>query len=423
MIPIDVAFGNPCGRRGAGRAARSRAGYMAGQGANRSRRCAVPLPTSAAFFLGFFVAIGAFNALLYLVARDAPFGWYAASMFALVGVTLVAAGAAPPAPQLVTALSFALYAATLTGFCRSFLGMRRGRRAFDAMTIPVLLAVVVTLFVPAPSRAHPHEALADAAQAALFVVLFARGIAARADGFRPARFYLVAFVFLGLGIAINDANQRGLLLPGIDLSDAFTAGLALQALLFALALADRNRAVTALVALDGLTGIANRRSFDSALRSAWERARRAQVPLGMLMVDVDFFKRYNDGYGHQAGDEVLRRVAHAVQAAALRPDDVAARYGGEEFAIVLPLAEGDSIRAIAERVRRNVRGLAIPYPAVRSGLVTVSVGAASAVPDRSATAEALLAAADRALYRAKDEGRDRVVVSEGLASTPGPGLR
>jgi diguanylate cyclase (GGDEF)-like protein len=357
------------------------------------------------------------------VARDAPFGWYAASMFALVGVTLVAAGAGLPAPQFVTALSFALYAATLTGFCRSFLGVRPARRAFDAVTIPVLLAVVITLFVPAPSRGHTHDALSVAAQAALFAILFVRGIAARADGFRPARFYLVAFVFLGLGIAVNDANQRGLLLPGIDLSDAFTAGLALQALLFALALADRSRAVSALVALDGLTGIANRRSFDAALRSAWERARRAQTPLGMLMIDVDFFKRYNDGYGHQAGDEVLRRVAQAVQAAALRPDDVVARYGGEEFSIVLPLAESDSIGAIAERVRSNVRALAIPYPAVRAGIVTISVGAASVVPDRSATADALLAAADRALYRAKDEGRDRVVVSEGLTSLPGPGLR
>jgi diguanylate cyclase (GGDEF)-like protein len=383
----------------------------------------VPLPTSAAFFLGFFVAIGAFNALLYLVARDAPFGWYAASMFALVGVTLVAAGAGLPAPQLVTALSFALYAATLTGFCRSFLGVGRGRRTFDVLTIPVLLAVVVTLFLPPHAQTHAHDALTDGAQAALFAVLFARGIAARAAGFRPARFYLVAFAFLGLGIAINDANQGGFLLPGIDLSDAFTAGLALQALLFALALADRSRAVTALVALDGLTGIANRRSFDAALRNAWERARRARTPLGMLMVDVDFFKHYNDGYGHQAGDHVLRRVAEAVQAAALRPDDVAARYGGEEFALVLPLAENDSIRAIAERVRSNVRALAIPYPAVRSGVVTVSVGAASAVPDRSGSADALLAAADRALYRAKDEGRDRVVVSDGPTSTPGPGLR
>ncbi|HTW83559.1 MAG TPA: diguanylate cyclase [Candidatus Sulfotelmatobacter sp.] len=382
------------------------------------------LPSSAAFFLGFFVAIGAFNALLYLVARDAPFGWYAAAMFALVGVTSVAAGANFPAPELVSATSLSLYWLTLTGFCRAFLGVRRTMRGFDVLTVPVLLAAGAAPFVAAGAPPHGlRDAFGDVAQAALIVLLVARGISARAEGFRPARFYLLAFAFLAVGVAIDDTNHWGPLLHGLDLSAAFDGGLALQALLFALALADRGRAVTALVALDGLTGIPNRRSFDSVLREAWERARRAHLPLGVLMIDVDHFKRYNDGYGHQAGDEVLRRVARAVQDAALRPDDAAARYGGEEFAAVLPLADLESARAIGERVRHNVRALAIPYPAVVAGIITVSIGAASVRPTRALTPEQLLTAADRALYRAKEEGRDRVVAGDVGASTPDPGLR
>jgi len=263
-------------------------------------------------------------------------------------------------------------------------------------------------------------------QAALVLLLVARGVIARRQGFSPARFYLIAFGFAAAGILINDLNLHGVLLPHQNLTRAFDAGIALEALLFALALADRNRALSALIALDGLTGIANRRSFDGALARAWDRSRRSHSAIGVLMIDVDHFKRYNDSHGHQAGDEILRRVAGAVSAAVLRPDDVAARYGGEEFAIVLPLAEGEASRVVGERVRHNVRALAIPYPEAPSGIITVSVGVASTRPAESGVApQQLLASADQALYQAKGQGRDKVVLAplDSAPSIPEPALR
>ncbi len=267
-------------------------------------------------------------------------------------------------------------------------------------------------------------AIEELLQAAMLAVLFARGVIARRQGFEPARFYLVAFAFGMVGIVVNDLNLHGILLPHLKLGRAFDSGIAVEALLFALALADRNRALSALIALDGLTGIANRRSFDGALHRAWDRARRSDAALGVLMIDVDHFKRFNDTHGHQAGDDVLRQVAQAVSAAVLRPDDVAARYGGEEFAIVLPLAEGEAARVVGERVRHNVRALAIDYPESPEGIVTVSVGVASARPDsRGPEPQTILSSADQALYRAKREGRDQVVLAPLERSSPDPAFR
>ncbi|MBV8299697.1 MAG: GGDEF domain-containing protein [Candidatus Eremiobacteraeota bacterium] len=363
--------------------------------------------------------------------RDPPFGWYATSMFSLVGLTLVEsrtpAIAWPRAVSVAEAVCLALYYIALTGFCRSFLGSSGGRRLFDALTIPVLAANVALIFIEKLTRWNGYGYVVDEVlQAALLALLFARGYVARGQGFTPARFYLVAFVLGAVGIGINDLNVHHVLLPRLNLTRAFDAGIALEALLFALALADRNRALSALIALDGLTGIANRRSFDGALARAWDRSRRSHSAIGVLMIDVDHFKKYNDSHGHQAGDEILRRVAQAVQAAVLRPDDVAARYGGEEFAIVLPLAEGEASRVVGERVRHNVRGLAIPYPEAPTGIVTVSVGVASTRPHESGVEpKELLTSADQALYQAKREGRDRVVLAPllGARSIPDPALR
>lgn len=362
--------------------------------------------------------------------RDAPFGWYATSMFSLVGLTMAGArgddGPFPQAAQLAESVSLSLYYFALTGFCRSFLSITRWRRLLDWITVPLLLGNVAALFA---ARLHhwPFRgvyAVEEALQAALLAVLFARGVLAHRQGFGPSRFYLVAFACAAVGIVVNDLNMHGILLPHLRLGRAFDSGIAVEALLFALALADRNRALSALIALDGLTGIANRRSFDGALHRAWDRARRADAALGVLMIDVDHFKRFNDTHGHQAGDEVLRQVAQAVSAAVLRPDDVAARYGGEEFAIVLPLAEGEAARVVGERVRHNVRALAIEYLESPGGIVTVSVGVASARPDkRGPDPEMILASADQALYRAKREGRDRVCLAPLERSSPDPAFR
>jgi len=362
------------------------------------------------------------------VLRDPPFGWYATTMFSLVGLTLVEGRASvlgwPSAMRASEGISLAIYYVALTGFCRSFLGLGQWRKMLDALTLPVLVLNVAAIAAERGSAWHlPWRGVEEVLQAALLALLFARGIVARRQGFAPARFYLVAFVFVAIGIVVNDLNLHGLLLPRVNLTRAFSGGIALESLLFALALADRNRALSALVSLDGLTGIANRRTFDGALARAWDRARRTHTALGVLMIDVDHFKRFNDTHGHQAGDEILRRVAQAVQGAVLRPDDVAARYGGEEFAIVLPLAEGEAARVVGERVRHNVRALAIPYPEAPTGIVTVSVGVASARPDAGTSEGTILAAADQALYQAKHEGRDKVLLAPLERSTPHPAVR
>lgn len=163
-------------------------------------------------------------------------------------------------------------------------------------------------------------------------------------------------------------------------------------------------ALERLVMRDGLTGIANRRCFDETLRKEWEQARRTGHPLSLLLLDVDHFKRYNDSYGHPAGDECLQRVA-AMVAKQIRVYDLAARYGGEEFAVILPQQSLAGAGAVAERIRAAVEGGA---PA--EGKATVSIGAATFTGEEPASPEALLARADAALYRAKRAGRNRVVL-------------
>lgn len=164
---------------------------------------------------------------------------------------------------------------------------------------------------------------------------------------------------------------------------------------------------------DGLTGVANRRRFDHDLRVECERARRSHDSLALLLVDVDHFKRFNDRYGHVAGDACLRQIAAAIRATIRRPGDLAARYGGEEFAVLLPQTDGAGARAMAQRIVDAVAALAYPHEEAPCGFVSVSVGWATARPDLDpavvdSRGETLVATADRRLYAAKAAGRGRV---------------
>ncbi len=178
-----------------------------------------------------------------------------------------------------------------------------------------------------------------------------------------------------------------------------------------------NRTLVTLARRDGLTGLSNRRHFDELLSQEFRRARRQELPLALIMIDIDHFKKYNDSYGHPAGDETLRRVASAVESTLRRPGDHAARYGGEEMAALLPATDLDSGHLIAERIRAAVAAEAIPHGGSPMGLVTVSVGVAAVLPlQRDDMAETLLKAADQALYRAKSEGRNRVCAAPATTS-------
>lgn len=177
-------------------------------------------------------------------------------------------------------------------------------------------------------------------------------------------------------------------------------------------LQEANRALEQLTRIDGLTGVANRRHFDEVLEAEWRRALRIGLPLALVLADIDCFKRYNDAYGHQRGDDTLRRVAQALRSGLQRAPDLAARYGGEEFALLLPGLGEEEAAGLAEQLRARVVALAIPHScSTVADHVTLSAGVASAEPRRGEAPDLLVGAADGALYRAKQAGRDRVMAA------------
>jgi diguanylate cyclase (GGDEF)-like protein len=179
-------------------------------------------------------------------------------------------------------------------------------------------------------------------------------------------------------------------------------------------------ALRALILLDALTGVANRRAFDERLEMEWRRCGRAQLPVSLLLVDIDHFKLYNDHYGHPAGDDALVQAAGAMRRAAGRVQDQVARYGGEEFAILLPQLGADGAIGVARRLMHELELLNLPHAASPTGpRLTVSIGIASMVPDvapdpvppgRSMPAD-LVRMADSLLYQAKEGGRNRYMLS------------
>ena len=181
----------------------------------------------------------------------------------------------------------------------------------------------------------------------------------------------------------------------------------------------RNRDLERISALDTLTQIANRRRFDAALRQEWRRSARDEAPLSLVFCDIDYFKRFNDTYGHQAGDECLVRVAQTMEETLNRPADLAARYGGEEFIALLVDTEAEGARMLADRMRARVEGLRIEHRASSvAPYLTVSLGVATVVPRPALRAEDLVDLADRALYAAKEGGRNRVAAAEDLPPLP-----
>jgi diguanylate cyclase (GGDEF)-like protein len=167
----------------------------------------------------------------------------------------------------------------------------------------------------------------------------------------------------------------------------------------------------ALAHFDGLTGLANRRHFDDTLAGEWRRCSRSGTPLSLILIDVDHFKRYNDCYGHPAGDECLREVSACLKAGVTRSHDLVARYGGEEFACVLPETPLEGAEAKAQSLESAVRALRIrnEKSEVAYGIVTISLGVAVAMPNMDDPRAGLISCADRALYMAKDAGRGQVV--------------
>jgi len=174
-------------------------------------------------------------------------------------------------------------------------------------------------------------------------------------------------------------------------------------------LLDTNLVLQRLMNSDGLTGLSNRRHFDEYLELEWRRSLRDQNQLSLLMIDVDYFKAYNDSFGHLEGDEALRKVAAAIRDASARPSDLPARYGGEEFVLVLPNTSPGGARLVAEKLRQTVAGLKIPhiFPTEGSSL-TISIGLSTMTPQSGSDCRQLISAADKGLYLAKNNGRNQV---------------
>ncbi|SDT47946.1 PleD family two-component system response regulator [Pseudomonas sp. R4-83] len=174
-------------------------------------------------------------------------------------------------------------------------------------------------------------------------------------------------------------------------------------------LLDTNLVLQRLMNSDGLTGLSNRRHFDEYLELEWRRSLRDQSQLSLLMIDVDYFKSYNDSFGHVEGDEALRKVAAAIRDASARPSDLPARYGGEEFVLVLPNTSPGGARLVAEKLRQTVAALKIPHNTPAAGdSLTISIGLATMVPQAGSDCRLLISAADRGLYLAKNNGRNQV---------------
>ncbi|MBS0445833.1 MAG: diguanylate cyclase [Proteobacteria bacterium] len=217
--------------------------------------------------------------------------------------------------------------------------------------------------------------------------------------------FILTLSTMGMGFATLLAEQRALLRSLEDKVRERTRELEAS-----------NSKLGALSATDGLTGIANRRRFDEVLATEWQRARRAGQPLALALLDVDLFKDYNDRYGHQAGDDCLRAIAQVLAANVRRAGDLVARYGGEEFALVAPLASEGSALAMAHAICRAVQAQASPHERSPFGVVTASIGVAVVVPHEGQGPEQLIGLADAALYRAKAQGRNCVVLGPPMRS-------
>jgi diguanylate cyclase (GGDEF)-like protein len=302
--------------------------------------------------------------------------------------------------------------------------------------VPILLAALAASFSPHRHRYYPPLVLAAGTAFGLSVVAIQLIASLAGISFLfPCLLLTAIFTYFmgGLGfyrgLAANSlvtlvylVGGTALQLPGRDFGfDAISmvaANIFCASVVYMHEKTSRRHVLEAgllreMVARDGLTGIQNRRMFDQHIQRIWHQAVREGERVAMLLVDIDCFKDYNDRYGHQAGDECLRAVAVSLGQCARRPLDFVARYGGEEFAIVLYQASCEYVAEVLTRIQRSIAELNIPHDASRvASRLTVSIGAANIVPGANRTADGLIQLADEALYSAKEQGRNRVVVME-----------
>jgi two-component system, sensor histidine kinase LadS len=385
-------------------------------------------------FVGFYFAVGLVFGLLYLSLRDRQLLLYALVMMSLVAFEAINKAYAwqylwPNASvewHLPNALAFWAYYAALVAFCASYL--RSAGRLGVFRTIAILL---LALNLPASiATADFHDfpgvlPVSEALTTGLVATLLVWAIFAWRGGQRSARFYVIAFAGVCAGVIVNRLALDQII-PHTPFTEwILEIGIAWEAVLLAMAVASSlnetirenallhvsEQQLQRLATIDGLTGVNNRRNFDERLEVEWSRACRSHRPLALLFVDVDYFKQYNDTYGHLAGDDCLRRIARSLEELATRSTDTIARYGGEEFAVLVADETAGDAALLAERMRIGIQSLAISHAAAPLDRVTISVGVAACVPAIGVPPTALIQAADAALYEAKRAGRNAVVIA------------
>ncbi len=301
---------------------------------------------------------------------------------------------------------------------------------------PLLAVIGVAISFPA-ARRYYTEVAAVGVTLVGFVVTYITHIAALqgASYVLAGLVMVILYACLFLGLLFNIAIGIAALLVATHVVMAFVLHMPLNELYYMTAILGttaviggictynlehalrtnflETRLLNELAERDGLTGLYNRRIFDDFIRRVWRQSRREDVAIGIIFVDIDYFKIYNDLYGHQAGDDCLKKVANSIARCAKRPFDFSARYGGEEFVLVLYGPPDDYARGLPEQIRCDVMDLAIPHEGSEcASSVTVSVGVALARAGSSRSLNGAIQAADEALYQAKREGRNRVIFKD-----------
>lgn len=361
-------------------------------------------------YYGGFLVLVLYNFFIFLVVRDRAFVYYllyAASygLYFAIHNGLAFQFLWPRSPYwgnqaLLVMLSLTLFFGMQ--FARTFLDSAGFARRLDRIAVATQMLAAVGLlasFFASYAVLILPISILTVVVVALILILGTLGLV---KGYKPARFFMIAWGMLLVGVLAYMLKVFGILPHNLFTQNAFQVGSLVEMVLLSLALASRVRDLQRQSRTDTLTGIPNRRHFDEVAAAEFDRSRRNSTPLSLLMVDIDHFKRFNDLHGHARGDEILRQVAEQLYNGVRRSDHVC-RYGGEEFAVILPATASDEAGRIAESLRSTIESH-VPDNVE----VSISVGLAGTNDAEFASLDALFHAADRALYRAKSQGRNRV---------------
>ena len=361
-------------------------------------------------YYGGFIVLVLYNFFIFLIVRDRAFVFYLLYAISYGLYFAIHNGLAfqllwPESPAwgnqaLLVMLSFTLI--FVMQFTRTFLDTAGFARRLDKLAIftqwLAAIGLIASFFAPYATLILPISLLT----VVLVTLILTLGTLGLVKGYRPARYFMIAWAMLLVGVLAYMLKVFGILPHNLLTQNGFQVGSLVEMVLLSLALASRVRELQRQSRTDTLTRVPNRRHFDEVASGEFERARRNNGSMALLVVDIDHFKQFNDRYGHSRGDEVLRQVAEKLSNG-VRRGDHACRYGGEEFALVLPGADGTAAADVAESLRSLVESSAQP-----DAPITVSIGVATSRDREFANVDELFQAADRALYRAKDLGRNRV---------------